>query len=167
VLPRHPYRTLGDPDGCRCEQDKAIMSATDADKSGYGYFDHDADIGLVGRGDRLESAFENAAAATFALMADPASVRAEESLSLEFDEDDIELALATWLNLLLGEARRRGLVLCEFHLCHEGEHWHGDARGQRWHEGIERGIEVKGATLTALRVSRGPDGVEVRCVVDV
>ena len=134
---------------------------------GYGYFDHDADVGVIGRGDRLESAFESAAAATFALMADPASVRAEENLVVEFVEDDAELALATWLNVLLGEARRRGLVLREFHLARDGPRWRGAARGERWREGIERGVEVKGATLTALRVDRGPDGVEARCVVDV
>lgn len=44
----------------------------------------------------------------FALMvADPASVRTKESVSVEFDEDDTELALAIWLNRLLGEARCR------------------------------------------------------------
>lgn len=139
----------------------------EAGPTGYEYFDHDADIGVIGRGDRLDTAFESAAAATFALMADLASVQPEEGFAVEFEEEDIELALVTWLNLLLGEARRRELALCEFHLRRDGTHWRGSARGQRWHEGIERGTEVKGATLTALRVSRGPDGVEARCVVDV
>ncbi|HEY5612862.1 MAG TPA: archease [Lysobacter sp.] len=143
------------------------MPDNDASTSGYGYFDHDADVGVIGRGDRLEAAFESAAAATFALMAEPAAVRADERLAVEFVEGDVELALATWLNLLLGEARRRGLVLREFHLHRDGERWRGEARGERWHEGIERGVEVKGATLTALRVSCGPGGVEARCVVDV
>lgn len=139
----------------------------DAGPTGHEYFDHEADVGVIGRGDSLDSAFESVAASTFALMADPASVHAEEGFEVEFDEDDVELALVTWLNGLLGEARRRGLALCRFHLRHDGAHWHGSARGQRWHEGIERGVEVKGATLTALRVSRGPGGVEARCVVDV
>lgn len=139
----------------------------DGRPTGHEYFDHEADIGVIGRGDRLDSAFESVAAATFALMADLASVHDEDGFAVEFEEDDVELALVTWLNRLLGEARRRGLALCEFHLRHDGAHWHGSARGQRWHEGIERGVEVKGATLTALRVSRGPDGVEARCVVDV
>lgn len=144
------------------------MPDSDTTPTGYDYFDHDADIGVIGRGDRLESAFESAAAAMFALMvADVASVRIEESVSVEFDEDDVELALAIWLNRLLGEARRRNLVLREFHLRRDGRHWHGDARGQRWLGSLERGIEVKGATLTALRVSRDVHGFEARCVVDV
>lgn len=140
---------------------------TDPDARAYGYFDHDADVGVVGRGRDVETAFERAAAAAFALMADPATVQPREELSVEFDEDDIELALATWLNRLLGQARRRDLALCEFRLRRTGSHWHGQARGERWREGIERGVEVKGATLTALRVSSGPEGVEARCVVDV
>ncbi|WP_147652675.1 archease [Vulcaniibacterium gelatinicum] len=137
------------------------------DTRAYGYFDHDADVGVIGRGQDIERAFENAALATFALMADPATVRPQQALSVAFDEDDAELALATWLNHLLGEAQRRELVLCEFRLRRDGAHWHGQARGERWREGIERGVEVKGATLTALRVSSGPEGVEARCVVDV
>lgn len=135
--------------------------------AGYAYFDHDADIGVIGRGDRLETAFVNAAAAMFALMADPRTVRPEQTMAVDFDEDDVELALATWLNDLLGQARRRGMVLCEFELHRDGAHWHGAARGEPWRDEIERGIEVKGATLTALRVLRGPDGVEAHCVVDV
>jgi SHS2 domain-containing protein len=34
----------------------------------HDYFDHDADVGIVGRGSTLEEAFEAAARATFALF---------------------------------------------------------------------------------------------------
>lgn len=133
----------------------------------YGYFDHEADIGVIGQGACVEAAFEAAAAATFALMADPASLRSEQAVAVEFEETDIELALPTWLNRLLAEARRHGLIFREFHLSRAGDRWIGRAAGEPWREGIERGVEVKGATLTGLRVAAGPDGVEARCVVDV
>lgn len=45
----------------------AAMS--EPDTRAYGYFDHDADVGVIGRGQDIERAFENAAVATFALMA--------------------------------------------------------------------------------------------------
>ncbi len=32
------------------------------------YFEHEAEMGIVGRGMRIEKAFENAAAAVFAMM---------------------------------------------------------------------------------------------------
>ncbi len=36
----------------------------------YGYFEHDADIGIIGRGATPEAAFESAAEAVFAIMAE-------------------------------------------------------------------------------------------------
>lgn len=133
----------------------------------FDYFDHDADVGVVGRGATIERAFEAAAAAMFAIMADPAAVRPLETVRVEFVETDPEFALVTWLNRLLAEARTRGLALTRFRLRHENGRWVGEADGQPWHAGIVPGTEVKGATLTGLRV--GPVGmnVEARCVVDV
>lgn len=134
---------------------------------GPDYFDHDADIGVIGRGASVEAAFEAAAAAMFALMAEPAQLEPQEDVRVDFDEPDIELALVRWLNALLAQARRRGLALCRFRLRREDGHWHGLASGQPWDDSLDRGVEVKGATLTALRVREDARGVEARCVVDV
>ena len=54
--------------------------------SGEDYFEHDADIGVVGRGATIEEAFEAAAAATFGIMADLSAVRPERSVALDFEE---------------------------------------------------------------------------------
>ena len=133
----------------------------------YEYFDHDADIGVVGRGATAEEAFESAAEAMFALMADPASLRDSAEISVSFVEDDLELALVQWLNALLGAAREGGLVLRRFVLSRNGSRWDGRAWGERWRGDTERGVEVKGATLTMLSVKPGATGWEARCVVDV
>ncbi|MBE0621254.1 MAG: archease [Burkholderiales bacterium] len=133
----------------------------------YDYFEHDADMGIVGRGERIEEAFEHAAAAAFAMMADPARITPQASVSIEFEEADAELALVTWLNLLLGQARSHGLIFGRFQLRRNGARWSGTAAGEPWREGLERGVEVKGATLTGLAVTQ-TDGIwEARCVVDV
>jgi len=133
----------------------------------FAYFEHDADMGIVGRGKSIEEAFEHAAAAVFALMADPGQIRPQTSVSIEFEEADAEFALVTWLNLLLGLARSRALIFGRFQLRHEGAIWSGTAEGEPWRAGLERGVEVKGATLTSLAV-RQQDGIwEARCVVDV
>jgi SHS2 domain-containing protein len=133
----------------------------------FGYFDHEADIGIAGRGRSLEAAFEAAAEATFAIMADLARVRPERAIRVEFEEADPELALVTWLNRLLAEARGAGLVFGRFRLRREAGRWVGEARGQPWREDLERGTEVKGATLTMLSVKQLDGGWEARCVVDV
>lgn len=140
------------------------------------YFEHDADMGIIGRGESVEQAFENAAKAVFAMMTGPAEVDLRTSVTIEFEEADAELALVTWLNRLLGEARSRALVFGQFHLRRDGAspkgtssgaRWSGTAEGEPWRAGLERGVEVKGATLTGLAVTQR-DGVwEARCVVDV
>ncbi len=131
------------------------------------YFDHDADIGIIGRGATVERAFEDAALAMFGIMTDIGVLRPEVTVQCDFTETDVELALVTWLNLLLAYARERHAVFSRFQLQRHGDLWHGEARGQPWNEKMERGVEVKGATLTMLSVKRVRDVWEARCVVDV
>jgi len=134
---------------------------------GADYFEHDADIGVAGRGATLEEAFESAAAATFAIMADLSAVRPEQSVTLAFEEADVEIALVRWLNLLLGLSHERGLVFSRFWIERDGVLWRGGASGEPWRRDLERGTEVKGATLTMLEVKQERDGWRARCVVDV
>jgi SHS2 domain-containing protein len=133
----------------------------------YDYFDHDADTGVIGRGATVQEAFVHAAEATFALMCDPMTVERRERIDFDFAEDDAELALVTWLNQLLAHANERGLALGRFELKREADHWHGSAWGEPWRADMERGTQVKGATLTALSVRQQGEGWEARCVVDL
>ncbi len=132
-----------------------------------GYFEHDADIGIIGRGATLEEAFVGAARAMFAIQSDLDAVQPREGIEFGFEEGDSEIALVRWLNALLAVSRERGMALGEFGLAREGERWRGWARGERWRPGLVRGTEVKGATLTMLSVARGATGWQARCVVDV
>jgi SHS2 domain-containing protein len=101
----------------------------------FAYFDHDADTGVIGRGATLAEAFVQAAEATFALMCDTDTVQPTERIDVEFTEADPELALVTWLNLLLAHANAQGLALGRFALAQDGDRWRGSARGERWHPG--------------------------------
>lgn len=143
------------------------MAMAAAQPAGDAYFEHDADVGIVGRGGTLEEAFEAAARATFAIMTDLAAVQQKRSVSLEFEEADVELALVRWLNLLLGLSHEEGLVFGHFWIERDGVRWRGGASGEPWRPGLERGVEVKGATLTMLQVRQAGEGWEARCVVDV
>lgn len=133
----------------------------------FEYFDHEADIGIKAGGETLEAAFEGAALAMFAIMVPPATVIPERRVEIQFVEADREFALVTWLNQLLAQARLHGLVFCAFKLRKLGERWQGEAWGMPWKPGSDRGTEVKGATLTMLKVEEKPDGWVARCVVDV
>jgi SHS2 domain-containing protein len=131
------------------------------------YFEHDADIGIIGHGNTLEQAFETAAQAMFGIVTPLDKVQPQTSVKIEFEESDYELALVTWLNLLLGKAREFGMVFNRFHVGHRENLWSAEALGEKWREDLERGVEVKGATLTMLSVKKTGAMWEARCIVDV
>lgn len=133
----------------------------------HGYFGHDADIGIVGEGKSLESAFESAALALFSIETEPDRIAPEREIGFEFSEDDVEIALVTWLNLLVATARAERLALGRFELTRSGNLWRGRAWGESWSERTARGVEVKGATLTMLSVEKSGETWQARCVVDV
>ena len=131
------------------------------------YFEHDADMGIVGRGMTVEQSFEAAARAVFAIITNLEAVQPSTTITLEFEETDLELALVIWLNLILGKARELGMVFSHFYIQRLGHQWCGKVVGEKWHDGLERGVEVKGATLTMLSVKQVGATWEARCVVDV
>ena len=131
------------------------------------YFEHDADMGIIGRGTTVTQAFESAAKSTFGIMTNLSKVQAERSIQIAFNEADFEIALVIWLNLLLGHARSEGLIFGRFALQKTDNDWLGKAWGEAWRVGLIRGTEVKGATLTMLSVQKTDTLWEARCVVDV
>lgn len=136
-------------------------------KKAFDYFDHDADIGIIGRGEKIEDAFIAAACAVFGIMTDLAAVQPSKKILIEFEESDPELALVTWLNLLIAHAIEHQMIFSEFRLKNMKSKWSGYAIGSEWRGGMSRGTEVKGATLTLLKVSQAEGQWEAQCVVDV
>jgi len=106
------------------------------------YFEHDADIGIIGRGLIIEQSFEAAAHAVFAIITNIEAVHPRTVVALEFEESDLELALVVWLNLILAKAREFGMVFSHFYLQRQNDHWHAKAAGEKWRDGLERGVEV-------------------------
>jgi SHS2 domain-containing protein len=133
----------------------------------YDYFEHDADIGIIGRGKTPEAAFESAAEAMFEIMAEGLAEPWEAEVAFEFEEEDLEFALVRWLNGLIARAQGDGVVLGKFELKREGSRWSAKAWGTPWKDEIVRGVEVKGATLTMLSVREEGGLWEARCIVDV
>lgn len=147
-------------------------SAGDAATPRWEHFEHGADVGVRGRGATMEVAFEQAALALTAVVADPASVRPETSVTIRVpagDPPDPEALLADWLNAVVYEMATRRMLFARYEVTIAGGALVGNARGEpvrvREHEPA---VEVKGATYTSLRVGREPDGSWVaQCVVDV
>lgn len=133
------------------------------------HFPHQADVGVRGLGATLEQAFEQAALALTAVITDPADVAAKEMLQLSCMAPDAELLLVDWLNSLIFEMVTRNMLFSRFEVHLEGNHLTAKA----WGEALEvarhhPAVEIKGATYTALKVAKQPDGSWLaQCVVDV
>ncbi len=141
-----------------------------ADSAGaWELFPHDADIGVRGYGPSEAVAFENAALAMTASMLDPAEVKTRETVRIVCEAPDRELLLVDWLNALVYEMAIRGMVFGEFSVNLSDGRLEAEARGER--VDVSRhapAVEVKGATYTELKVTRGDDGIwTAQCVIDV
>jgi SHS2 domain-containing protein len=136
---------------------------------GWEHLPHDADIGVRGFGPTLDSAFEEAAVALTAVVTDPAKVKSAQAVAISCAAADPEFLLVEWLNALVYEMATRNMLFGRFEVAIAGQ----ELRATAWGEPIDvmrhqPATEVKGATLTGLKVKRAADGLwTAECVVDV
>lgn len=137
------------------------------------HFEHGADVGVRGRGESPERAFEAAACALFALLAeDLAAVRSDLQVALECEAGNLEELLVAYLNELLFLFDTRRVVFARFEVAIRGGPGRvtlsGIARGEPF-DGERHAFTVlpKGATFTSLEVARRGGEWVAQCVVDV
>jgi len=132
-------------------------------------FEHQADVGVRGRGATREAAFEQAALALTSAVTDLSSVEPRDEMTVLCDAPDDELLFADWLNALIGLMSSRRVLFSRF----EVRLADGRLIGRAWGEPVDPArhqpaVEVKGATYTALSVRQEQDGTWLaQCVVDV
>jgi len=132
------------------------------------HFSHDADIGLVGLGPTKAEAFRQAAIALTAVVTDPTLVRSTTPVALTCGAPGDDLLLVEWLNTLIYEISVRSMLFGDFAV----EIGDGQLHATAWGEPVdpdrhEPAVEIKGATMTALRVAAEAGGWRAQCVVDV
>ena len=136
---------------------------------GWELFPHDADIGIRGFGPTMEIAFEQAALAVTATITDPRTVAPHQAVDIVCEAPDSEFLFVEWLNALVYEMATRRMLFSRFAVRIQGK----GLQAMAWGEPIdmprhEPATEVKGATLTALRVGQRSNGNWIaQCVVDV
>jgi beta-phosphoglucomutase family hydrolase len=133
------------------------------------HFPHGADVGVRGLGPTMAAAFEQVALALTAVVTDPAGVALRQSVRIGCEAPSAELLLVDWLNALVLRMATDGLVFGAFEVAISGNRLDGRASGERVDVARHQpAVEVKGATLTALKVAEQPDGSWcAQCVVDV
>lgn len=126
-------------------------------------------MGVRGVGLTPAEAFEQAALALTAVVTDPSTVISREVIEITCEAPDQELLFVDWLNALVYEMATRHMLFGRFEVQIDGQKLRGKAWGEK--VDIQRhqpAVEIKGATYTALSVSRDDAQRWVaQCVVDV
>ena len=142
-------------------------AALPENKAGWEHFPHDADVGVQGFTTAAQ-AFEQVAYALTAVITH-AEVKPQLLVRVRCEAPDLELLLVEWLNAIIYEMAVRKMLFGRFAVRIDD----GRLEGTLWGEpvDVERhapASEPKGATYTALRVAKNPDGTwSAACIVDV
>ncbi len=139
------------------------------DSLGWEHFAHQADIGIRGFGPTCSAAFEEAAKAMSAVVADLAAINDSVGVEVHCKAPDKEILFVEWLNAVIFEMATQRMLFRRFDVHIAGN----ELTGVAWGEVVDikrhaPAVEIKGATFTCLAVHRRENGVWVaQCVVDV
>ena len=84
------------------------------------HFSHGADIGVRGIGGSVQEAFEQAAMALSAVVADIETIVPNENIEVNCDAPDLELLLVSWLNAIIYEMAVRRMLFSKFRVSISG-----------------------------------------------
>jgi len=117
----------------------------------------------------MEEAFEQAAVALTAVVADVSRIEESETVEVRCDAPDLELLLVSWLNAVIYEMAVRTMLFRRFRVVTSRCSLTGTLVGEKVDpERHQVAVEAKGATMTGLRVHREQNGQWLaQCVVDV
>lgn len=140
----------------------------------YDYFEHEADIGIVGIGENLEESFQEAAKAMFNVMVDIEKIEPKQNIEVKCEAENVEELLIEWLNALLAEKDINDMMFSEFKVVIKGKDkpsvisLTGVAKGEKFQAKKHNAkTEVKAATYSQLRVYKKGGKYLAQCVVDV
>ena len=154
-------------DAIKCERIRLANSSLTT--AYWQHFDHDADIGVRGTGATLPEAFEQAALALTAIVTQIESVEPRQRIDIKAENSDIEMLLVDWLDSVIFEMATRRMLFSRFETDIHAE----KLTARAWGEPVDvekhhPAVEIKGATLTELKVAQKGSGKWIaQCVVDV
>lgn len=133
------------------------------------HYPHQADVGVRGIGATKAEAFEQAALALTAVVAELETVEPSEPFEISCEAENDELLLVEWLSRIVYEMSARRMLFSRFDVFVGEKH----LKARIWGESIDAGkhrpaVEVKAVTYYDLAVTRSADGQWIaQCVVDV
>lgn len=134
----------------------------------YEHFAHGADIGIRGIGKSIAEAFEMAALSLTAVVTFPEKISQEITIQIALKEDDIELLFLDWINALIYEMDTKKILFSSFEVKIENGQLNALIKGERINrKKHDAAVDIKGATMTELKVIKENNQWIAQCVVDV
>jgi SHS2 domain-containing protein len=135
----------------------------------WNHVEHEADIGVCGRGPDVASAFAQAGLALTAIITEVDKVEAKNSLTVHCQAPNLELLFTEWLNELIYLMSTEKMLFSQFQVNISGNTLQATIHGENVDlQRHEPAVEIKGATFTGLKVEQREDGSWQACtVVDV
>ncbi|MFW9905293.1 MAG: archease [Candidatus Thorarchaeota archaeon] len=135
----------------------------------YEYFEHQADIGIRGKGRTLAEAFEQAALAMFEIMVETKDLQSDRSQLVEVEGNDLSELFIAWLSELLFLKDVEGKMFSRFEIESIDKN---KLVAKVYGESIDASrhklkLEVKAATYTQLFIEKKDDKWIAQCLVDV
>lgn len=153
------------------------------------HFSHDADVGVRGIGPTMASAFEQAAIALCAVVTDtktishtgalsttplkanrkaPKQPESEVHVQIQLEAENHDFLFLDWLNSIIYEMDSRQTLFSRAAVQIEDDKLNADLYGERMNKHKhDLAVEVKGATMTELKVVFENGQWVAQCIVDV
>ena len=132
------------------------------------HFAHQADIGIRASGGSLNEAFGDAALALTAIITEPKSIDAVESVKIECSAANAELLLVNWLSAIIYEMDVRKMLFSRFEAAIENLKLSATIWGEKINQQKHSpAVEPKAVTYNQLSVKEESGKWTVQCVIDV
>ena len=140
-----------------------------AQRQGYEFFDHTADVGIRAKGSTLSELLVHMARGLIALIAEESAIEPRETRSVHLTAPDAESLLLVWLQELLFWFSAGGFLPIAYTLTEvTPTALRGEVRGERFDlTRHQQGREVKAVTRHLLAVRQVDGRWEGQVVVDI
>lgn len=136
----------------------------------YKYFEHKADIGIIGEGRSLEEAFQEAAKAMFEVMGNLNKIKPIKKIEIKTKAYDEKELFVEWLNELLAQKDINEMLFSKFEVFIEKSDnkyiLKGYCFGEKINKKHELETEVKAATYSELKLTKNKK-VIIQCILDI
>lgn len=156
-------------ENCEIDFSHNLWLSASMNNTYWEHYPHPADMGIRGFGPTKENAFEQAALAMTAVIADLKNIEQKKQVEISCREDNDEMLLLSWLNAVIYEMASRKMLFSRFDVTIKDNKLHSKIAGEKINvQKHSPAVEVKAATFMDLQVKQTEDGSWMaQCIIDI